>query len=137
MERKMSKELYSMDTVFRQMQDLVTEYKKEYGFHPLFVRLPKDIVRVLVQSETLTYPNSSHIVPMLDALESLLKSTGMIYRGHTLGMLVLANPRLKNTMEVSNHIVSTPDQPELIKKWIILNDAEYAATEINKNFLTP
>ena len=133
----MSKELYSMDTVFRQMQDLVTEYKKEYGFHPLFVRLPKDIVRILVQSETLTYPNSSHIVPMLDALESLLKSTGMMYRGHTLGMLVLANPRLKNTMEVSNHIVSTPDQPELIKKWIILNDAEYAATEINKNFLTP
>ena len=119
------------------MQDLVTEYKKEYGFHPLFVRLPKDIVRILVQAETLTYINSSHIVPMLDALESLLKSTGMIYRGHTLGMLVLANPRLKNTMEVSNHIVSTPDQPELIKKWIILNDAEYAATEINKNFLTP
>ena len=133
----MSKELYSIDTVFRQMQDLVTEYKKEYGFHPLFVRLPKDIVRILVQAETLTYINSSHIVPMLDALESLLKSTGMIYRGHTLGMLVLANPRLKNTMEVSNHIVSTPDQPELIKKWIILNDAEYAATEINKNFLTP
>lgn len=133
----MSKELYSVDTVFRQMQDLVTRYKKEYGFHPLFVRLPKDIVRILVQSETLTYPNSSHIVPMLDALESLLKSTGMIYRGHTLGMLVLANPRLKNTMEVSNHIVSTPDQPELIKKWIILNDAEYASTEINKNFLTP
>lgn len=133
----MSKELYSIDTVFHQMQDLVTDYKKEYGFHPLFVRLPKDIVRVLVQSEALTYPNSSHIVPMLDALESLLKSTGMMYRGHTLGMLVLANPRLKNTMEVSNHIVSTPDQPELIKKWIILNDAEYAATEINKNFLTP
>lgn len=133
----MSKELYSTDTVFRQMQDLVTEYKKEYGFHPLFVRLPKDIVRVLVQSEILTYPNSSHIVPMLDALESLLKSTGMIYRGHTLGMIVLANPRLKNTMVVSNHIVSTPDQPELIKKWIILNDAEYAATEINKNSITP
>lgn len=133
----MSKELYSVDTVFRQMQDLVTGYKKEYGFHPLFVRLPKDIVRVLVQSEALTYPNSSHIVPMQDALESLLKSTGMMYRGHTLGMLVLANPRLKNTMEVSNHIVSTPDQPELIKKWIILNDAEYAATEINKNFPTP
>lgn len=133
----MSKEIYSADMVFSQMQDLVTIYKKDYGFHPLFVRLPKDIVRVLVQSETLTYPNSSHIVPMLDALDSLLKSTGMMYRGHTLGMLVLSNPRLKNTIEMSNHIVSTPDQPELIKKWIILNDAEYAATEINKNILTP
>ena len=128
---------YSAANVLRQLQDMVTEFKLKHGFHPLFARIPKKNVIPLIQTGTITYPTASHITSMATAISVMLEPTGLMYRGHMMGMMVLSNPHTQDTVVLSNHIISTPNQPELSLIGVLLNDAEYAATEINKNFPTP
>ena len=124
---------YSAANVLRQIQDMVTEFRSIHGFHPLFARIPKKAVVPLIQTGTTTYPTGSHITSMSTAISVMLEPTGLMYRGHVMGMMVLSNPHTQDTVVLSNHIISTPNQPELSLIRVLLNDAEYNNRESGKD----
>lgn len=128
---------YSADSVLRQLQDMITDFKIKHGFHPLFARVPKKAVTPLIQTGAVTYPTGSHVTSMATALSVMLEPTGLMYRGHILGMMVLSNPHTQDTVVLSNHIISTPNQPELSLTGVLLNDAEYINRESGKDIAAP
>ena len=128
---------YSAANVLRQIQDMVTEFRSIHGFHPLFARIPKKAVIPLIQTGAITYPTSSHITSMATAISDMLEPTGLMYRGHVMGMLLLSNPHTPDTAVLSNHIISTPNQPELSLIGVLLNDAEYNNRTAGKDISAP
>lgn len=128
---------YSAANVLRQIQDMITEFRSKHGFHPLFARIPKRAVIPLIQTGITTYPTDSHITSMATAISVMLEPTGLMYRGHMMGMMVLSNPHTQDTVVLSNHIISTPNQPELSLIGVLLNDAEYNNRESGKDISAP
>ena len=128
---------YSAANVLRQIQDMITEFRSKHGFHPLFARIPKRAVIPLIQTGTTTYPTGSHITSMATAISVMLEPTGLMYRGHMMGMMVLSNPHTQDTAVLSNHIISTPNQPELSLIGVLLNDAEYNNRTAGKDISAP
>lgn len=128
---------YSAANVLRQIQDMVTEFRSIHGFHPLFARIPKKAVIPLIQAGTTTHPSGSHVAALSTAISVMLEPTGLMYRGHVMGMMVLSNPHTHDTVVLSNHIISTPNQPELSLIGVLLNDAEYNNRESGKDISAP
>lgn len=124
---------YSAASVLSQLQDMITDFKLKHGFHPLFARIPKRAVIPLIQTGKTTYPAGSHITSMATAISVMLEPTGLMYRGHVMGMMLLSNPHTQDTVVLSNHIISTPNQPELSLIGVLLNDAEYYNRESGKD----
>ena len=97
------------EALIDELKDAITSYNSAYGHQPLYLHLPKWATALLTGKGYPKYPSGNQVTALAEALASMLRPTKCHYRGHVFNMMLISNPRMVDSLTLSNHIVSTPN----------------------------